>query len=219
MFTPSHIGGHVPPIDFGKVFDVPRLTKALKMSVVEWHQVKNLTHGDLDELGCWNLWEAVQEREIMPRRSAMPDLLKLGKLLTYLSYMTCVNRGFVDISYTKAPTGIKLIPRYEHDQHASFSSLAALAFPETRAENLVEPRASPYHAVKLPPDEQVLCYDYLYYVSAHQVLIIYGIWTFEMTKSVLCSRSSSILILALRGYLLGSICIGRPSWSPLQMDI
>ncbi|KAF4623811.1 hypothetical protein D9613_002247 [Agrocybe pediades] len=150
MFTPSHIGGHVPPINFGDVFDVPRLAKALRLPVVEWHQVKNLTHGDLDELGCWNLWEAVQDREHMARRSSVPDLLKL------------------DISYTTAPTGIKLIPRYEHDQHASFSSLAALSFPETRAENLVEPRASPYHAVKLPPDEQVLCYDYLYYVSAHQ---------------------------------------------------
>lgn len=73
-----------------------------------------------------------------------------------------------DISYTKAPTWIKIIPRYEHDQHSSFSSLATLAFPELRAENAVEPRESPQNHVKLPPDEQLLCYDYLYYVCSHQ---------------------------------------------------
>ncbi|KDR85480.1 hypothetical protein GALMADRAFT_53717 [Galerina marginata CBS 339.88] len=150
MFVPSHIGGSVPPIDFGEVFDVPRLVKAIRKPVLEWHQVKNISAGDLDELGCWNLWEAVQERENIPRRSSVPNLLKL------------------DLSYTTTPTWIKLIPRYEHDQHSTFSSLAALATPEGIAENAVEPKESEQHRVKLPPDQQVLCYDYLYYVCSHQ---------------------------------------------------
>ena len=78
MFTPSHIGGHVPPLDFGHVFDVPRLRKELGKPVLEWHEVKDRHSQEVDELGCWNVWEAVQDREAYPRRSHVPDHLKLG---------------------------------------------------------------------------------------------------------------------------------------------
>ncbi|KAG6910509.1 hypothetical protein DXG01_009928 [Tephrocybe rancida] len=150
MFTPSHIGGAVPPIDFGLVFDVPRLRKALHIPVLEWHEVKDRKSESIDELGCWNTWEAVQKGEHYPRRSPVPDHLKL------------------DISYTKAPSWIKVIPYFDHDMHSYFWSLAALAFPETRTASLVPPLESPNHHVLLPPDEQMLCYDYLYYVCANQ---------------------------------------------------
>jgi len=150
MFTPSHIGGHIPPIDFGEVFDLVRFQEIVQKPVLEWHQVKLRNSTTFDELGCWNIWEAVQEREAFPRRSWVPIHLKL------------------DISYTKVPTWIKIIPSYEHDQHSSFSSLATLAFPEIRADVAVEPIESEQNHVKLPPDEQLLCYDYLYYVCSHQ---------------------------------------------------
>lgn len=61
-----------------------------------------------------------------------------------------------------------MIPNYEHDQHSTFWSLAALAFPEARTANLVPPLPSPQHHRSLPPDEQVLCFDILYYVAAHE---------------------------------------------------
>ncbi|KAG6817946.1 hypothetical protein H0H87_012414 [Tephrocybe sp. NHM501043] len=150
MFTPSHIGGAVPPIDFGLVFDVPRLRKALNIPVLEWHEVKDRHSDSIDEIGCWNTWEAVQKAESYPRRSHVPYHLKL------------------DISYTKAPSWIKVIPHFEHDMHSYFWSLAALAFPETRTASLVPPLESPDHHVLLPPDEQMLCYDYLYYACANQ---------------------------------------------------
>ncbi|KAF8078913.1 hypothetical protein FPV67DRAFT_1663582 [Lyophyllum atratum] len=150
MFTPSHIGGAVPPIDFGLVFDVPRLRKAINMPILEWHEVKDRSSNEIDEVGCWNTWEAVQKNEAYPRRSPIPDRLKL------------------DISYTKAPTWIKVIPNFEGDVHSYFWALAALAFPESRAANLVPPLESPKNHVLLPPDEQMLCYDYLYYVCANQ---------------------------------------------------
>jgi len=149
-FIPSHIGGHVPPIPFGEVFDVPRLRKELGKPVLEWREVKNHNSTFVDDIGCWNTWEAVQYREAYPRRSRIPDDLNL------------------DISYTKAPDWIKMTPGYEHDQHVTFWSLATLAFPTTRAANLVPPLPSPKHNLSLPPDEHLLCYDYLYYVSAHQ---------------------------------------------------
>ncbi|KAJ7619176.1 hypothetical protein DFH06DRAFT_1273898 [Mycena polygramma] len=149
-FIPSHIGGHVPPIPFGEVFDVPRLRNLLGRSVLEWREVKEHNSTFVDDIGCWNTWEAVQYREAFPRRSRSTNDLNL------------------DISYTKAPTWIKMIPNYEHDQHSTFWSLATLAFPSTRAANLVTPLPSPKHNASLPPDEHLLCYDYLYYVSAHQ---------------------------------------------------
>ncbi|KAJ7293725.1 hypothetical protein C8J57DRAFT_35960 [Mycena rebaudengoi] len=150
MFIPSHIGGHVTPIPFGEVFDVPRLRAGLDRPVLEWREVKDLNSTVLDTVGCWNTWEAVQYREAFPRRSRIPDDLGL------------------DISYTKAPTWIKLIPNFEHDQHSTFWSLATLAFPTTRKANLVTPLPSPKQQISLPPDQHLLCYDYLYYLCAHQ---------------------------------------------------
>ncbi|KAF7307044.1 hypothetical protein MIND_00497500 [Mycena indigotica] len=150
MFIPSHVGGHVPPIPFGEVFDVPRLRNEIGKSVLEWRDVKDINSTEIDDIGCWNVWESVQYREAFPRRSRIPDDLNL------------------DISYTKTPEWIKMIPNYEHDQHVTFWSLATLAFPTTRKASLVPPLPSPKHNVSLPPDEHLLCYDYLYYVSAHQ---------------------------------------------------
>ncbi|KAJ7225380.1 hypothetical protein GGX14DRAFT_511315 [Mycena pura] len=150
MFIPSHIGGHVPPIPFGEVFDVPRLRNELGKPVLEWRDVKDVNSTFVDDIGCWNVWEAVQYREAYPRRSRIPGDLGL------------------DISYTRAPDWIKMIPGYEHDQHVAFWSLATLAFPSTRAASLVPPLPSPQHNVSLAPDEHLLCYDYLYYVSAHK---------------------------------------------------
>jgi hypothetical protein len=81
MFVPSHIGGDKPTIEFGEVFDVQRLAQGIGIPVLEWHQVKNRSTDVLDELGCWNTWEAVQDREAFPRRSVVPNYLKLGELL------------------------------------------------------------------------------------------------------------------------------------------
>jgi hypothetical protein len=79
MFTPSHIGGHVPPIDFGEVFDVPRLRELMQKPLVEWYELKNRGSNVVEELGCWNVWEAVQDREHRPRQSFLADRLNLGK--------------------------------------------------------------------------------------------------------------------------------------------
>ncbi|CAK5275590.1 unnamed protein product [Mycena citricolor] len=149
-FLPSHVGSHVPPIPFGEVFDVPRLRKELGVPVLEWKDVKNSSSLLIEELGCWNLWEAVQDSEAYPRPSRHPRELGL------------------DISYTKAPNWIKMIPDSATDRHSTFWSIASLAFPETRNAHLVPPLPSPIRQEALSPDEDLLCYDYLYYVSAHR---------------------------------------------------
>ena len=79
-------------------------------------------------------------------------------------------RLYLDISYTRAPEWVKLIPNYIHSRTASFWQLARLAFPEElRKDDLPEALPSPQHQVQLPPDEHLVCYDYLYYVVAQSV--------------------------------------------------
>ncbi|KAF7317860.1 hypothetical protein MKEN_00873900 [Mycena kentingensis (nom. inval.)] len=147
-FTPTHIGGNAPTINFGEVYDVPRLERAMGMRILEWHQVKDPKSEVVDTMGCWSVWKAVQTFNTEPHFTSATTRLKL------------------DVSYTTAPRFIKVLPEHDSDPHASFWSLASLAFPETRAANLQPPTLSPIHQVALPPDEQMLCFDYLYYVGA-----------------------------------------------------
>ncbi|CAL1695033.1 unnamed protein product [Somion occarium] len=150
MFTPSHIGGDAPPISFGEVFNVSRFIKDSGTPIVEWDEVKNPESEILDDIGCWNIWEAVQYYEHYPRGSVVPDLVGL------------------DISYTRAPDWLKMIPNFEHNKCSTFWNLARLAYPEDRNQSLGNTLPSPQHEVILEPDEHLLCYDYLYYACAAQ---------------------------------------------------
>ncbi|KAJ7089795.1 hypothetical protein B0H15DRAFT_930626 [Mycena belliarum] len=148
-FTPTHVGGSAPTLAFGEVFDLPRLQEAIGAPILEWHQVKDPQSDIVDPLGCWSVWEAVQDLNIEPHFTSATKRLKL------------------DVSYTAGPRWIKMDLDNDRDPHATFWGLAALAFPETRAANLQTPAMSPVHRLSLPPDEQMLCYDYLYYVGAN----------------------------------------------------
>ncbi|KAJ6605841.1 hypothetical protein B0H10DRAFT_2228889 [Mycena sp. CBHHK59/15] len=73
----------------------------------------------------------------------------------------------LDISYTTAPSWIKILPNDNGDPHAAFWALARLQSPKQRAMNLRTPARSP-NGVSLPPDH-LLCFDNLYYVGAQSV--------------------------------------------------
>jgi hypothetical protein len=138
--------------------------------ILEWHEVKDPNSEVYDDLGCWNIWEAVQYNEHHPRPCPLPDILKLGDYQSRISSPRHSIESFLpDISYTVAPKWVKMIPDYEHDQHSTFWALASLAFPHFRNENLQTPLPSPRHQVSLPPSEHLVCYDYLYYVTSHLV--------------------------------------------------
>ncbi|KAF7370981.1 hypothetical protein MSAN_00732300 [Mycena sanguinolenta] len=149
-FTPTgHIaGGNAPTLSFGEVFDIPRLQEAIGAQVLEWHQVKDPESEIVDPMGCWSVWKAVQSFNKDAHFTSAPTRLKL------------------DVSYTTAPRWIKMDPENDGDPHSTFWALASLAFPNTRASSLQSPVVSPIHSVSLPPDEQMLCFDYLYYVGA-----------------------------------------------------
>lgn len=81
-FAPSHVsweGGFLP---FGDVFDVPRLSKELGKTVLEFRDVKDLASDHWDELGCWSIWSLIGD-EKQPRNSAIPgSALRFGEFLT-----------------------------------------------------------------------------------------------------------------------------------------
>lgn len=79
-FIPSHIGPDALDIPFGHVFDVPRLSKAIGLPILEWEQVKDVDSTVVDELGCWALWPVVAEEDIPPRGSSVVEKLKLGTI-------------------------------------------------------------------------------------------------------------------------------------------
>jgi len=145
-FTPTHVGGgNAPTLAFGEVFDIPRLQKAMGAAILEWHQVKDPESETVDTMGCWSVWQAVQSFNTESHFTSATTRLKL------------------DVSYTTAPRWIKMEPGNDGDPHATFWGLASLAFPDTRASNLQSPASSPV----LPPDDHLLCFDYLYYVGAN----------------------------------------------------
>ncbi|KAL4062994.1 hypothetical protein V8B97DRAFT_2026577 [Scleroderma yunnanense] len=147
-FIPSHIGPDALDIPFGHVFDVPRLSKTLGIPILEWDQVKDVQSTVVDELGCWAVWPVVSEEDAPPRGSPVVQNLKL------------------DLSHTRVPAWVKLTQPGIPDKHASLWSLARLSFPEARAEALTQPPIpSPQNQVSLPPDDHLLCYDYLYYTA------------------------------------------------------
>ncbi|KAJ7623652.1 hypothetical protein FB45DRAFT_837988 [Roridomyces roridus] len=149
FFTPTHVGlGLAPTLLFGEVFDIPRLQRALGLPILEWHQVKDIEKETVDSLGCWSVWKAVQTFNREPHATSFPSRFKL------------------DVSYTTPPRWVAMAPEDDDDKHASFWSLASLAFPETRSQIRLEiPTISPLLNQTLPPDEQMLCLDYLYYVG------------------------------------------------------
>jgi len=150
-FTPSHIGGDAGNALFSEVFDVDYLSDKIGMPVLEWHEVKNLSTQapEIEDIGCWSVWQAVQVREPTPR---ITNALPLQGL---------------DISFTAGPKSLQKFPGNPHDPSAHFWSIASLFYSPGREESLIPAQPSEVHGAVLPPDEHLACVDYLYYVCAH----------------------------------------------------
>ncbi|KAJ7327522.1 hypothetical protein DFH08DRAFT_967951 [Mycena albidolilacea] len=92
-------------------------------------------------------WQAAMEHSSGPQYSPTP-----GKLN-------------IDISWTTAPKWVKLKPDAADEAHAKFTGLMALVFLEQRNRNLRMPSKSPLLGLSLPPNEQLLCFNNLYYTA------------------------------------------------------
>ena len=76
------------------------------------------------------------------------------------------------MSFTPVPSETKLFPNNEGDVHVSFWGMAQLGFPEARSRHVSDRSGkipSRVNKHTLPPDDRLLCYDFLYYVGAYDV--------------------------------------------------
>src|SRR5258708_26577231 len=168
-FTPSHIGGDAGNALFREVFDIDYLSEKIGMPVLEWHEVKNLSAPEIEDIGCWSVWQAVQVRESTPRGTNALYRQGLGEQMDVSEQSLGTDLPLQDISFTAGPKWLQKFPGNPHDPHAHFWSIASLLYSPGREENLVAPQPSGEHGALLPPDEHLACVDYLYYVCAHIV--------------------------------------------------
>ncbi|KAJ7623687.1 hypothetical protein FB45DRAFT_797959 [Roridomyces roridus] len=145
-------------VPFSRLFNISRMQEEVGVRVLEWGEVKDLTSaGTLDGIGCWSMELGVWNASW---RSLRPHNLKL------------------DISYTPTPEWVKLVPGDYRDQQATFWSLAALAFEDTRPANVdLSPEPGPIQQSIYWPDERLLCFDNMYFICAHQA------WEFDKQYS------------------------------------
>ena len=170
-FTPSHIGGDAGNVLFSEVFDIDYLSDKIGMPVLEWHEVKNLSTQtpEIEDIGCWSIWQAVQVREPGPRLNNALQLQGLGEQNACYRTSCKTDLPLQDISFTAGPKSLQKYPGNPHDPSAHFWSIASLFYSPGREESLIPPQPSKVHGAVLPPDEHLACVDYLYYVCAHTV--------------------------------------------------
>jgi hypothetical protein len=62
-FLPSHVDRSAGPLRASAVFDLPALAQHLRLPIVEWHDVKDLSGPNdtlpVEPLGCWSVRDAV----------------------------------------------------------------------------------------------------------------------------------------------------------------
>lgn len=77
-----------------------------------------------------------------------------------------------DVSYTRTPDYTKW---RQYQPVTDFWNIAPLAYPEERRAAIsgTTPRTSEALKVSLPPDEQLLCFDFLYYAGTEGVRLGY----------------------------------------------
>ncbi len=66
-FIPVHLDDGAGDILFSEVFDIEYLSEKIGIPILEWHEVKDLSNPEIDDIGCWSVWQAVQRREPTPR--------------------------------------------------------------------------------------------------------------------------------------------------------
>ncbi|KAG8858396.1 hypothetical protein FRB96_005281 [Tulasnella sp. 330] len=153
--VPMHVGtsDEVDLLHFGEVWDIDLLRFHTGVPLLEWRDVKSAQSTELDVLGCWSAWATIEHRRGIPRGSGL-----------YYSL-------HVDASYTPMPDATKLL-----NWHRSFHGVAALGFPDGRAEGIVQgdqahddptPFPSPHKHVVLPPDHHLMCIDVAYFLGGN----------------------------------------------------
>lgn len=153
-FKPAHVSSAAGYPAFSEIFDVPKMSALIPggMPILDWYDVKDHNSTHMDELGCWSAW-ATPRPDSGPRNGPIPRYIH------------------VDASYTPVPKGSKLVATMPTELHMRHTALSALTFPDGRKQAHLPPQA-PFPGKsghRRLPDEQMACFDFLYYGSGVSV--------------------------------------------------
>jgi len=79
-----------------------------------------------------------------------------------------IDPQWLDISFTTGPPSLQIKPGNEHEPHSRFWDIASLLYSPDK-DSSRSPQPSKVHGMAIPPDEQLACFDYLYYACANHV--------------------------------------------------
>ena len=150
-------------VPFGRIFNLTRARNEIHKPLLEWSDVKDLPSPTLiqsppdserEPLGCFST---------RPEHDPHPN--RVREVVNHLQF---------DIAYSRVPTSARLNPSNNREDFLVFPKLAPYIFPRRPRP---PPRghfefmeASPM-GHKLPPDEQITCFDYLYYITSSSEVV------------------------------------------------
>ena len=145
-------------VDFSKVFDLDYLRKRLNYPVLQWSDVKTidpkrtlltdttLDDAALEKFGCWSTKARDSEEPFWATESE--NILNL------------------DLSFSRLPPSVYLDEHDPSESFTSFGKLASTIYPTNRSSKAQSLIAKSRFNSELPPDRQLACFDFLYYVSS-----------------------------------------------------
>jgi hypothetical protein len=145
-------------LPFGRIFNLTRARNEIHKPLLEWLDVKDLPSptsiqsppdSEREPLGCFST---------RPDNDPRPNGVR--EVVDHLQF---------DIAYFRVPTPARLHPSNNGEDFLLFPNLAPYIFPR-------RPRPPPHGhfefmeasplGQKLPPEEQMTCFDYLYYMTS-----------------------------------------------------
>ena len=146
-------------LPFGQIFNITHLRNALRRPVLEWLDVKYLPSptsiadpldSEREELGCWST-----------RQEAHPEPVRPHILHNNLR---------LDISYTRIPAHTRYNSSDPRNVWVVFSKLIPYIFPRNPLRGRFSLLAPSPLGHRLPPDEHLSCFDFLYYTTSSDTL-------------------------------------------------
>jgi hypothetical protein len=186
-FAPIHVNRIAGFMPFGDVFDVPRLSTALGIEILEWRDLKIIPKDPLykprpqdaveglsqtevldsddkkDELGCWSLI-MTQFPQFSPEPGKKHD--------TWPWHGDVPSALGLDVAWTAVPSkGVFTTMEREGSLVVDLGFLELLG-DEKRRDGFIEeglPIWTETSQHQLKPDTQLLCFDFLYYTAFNRV--------------------------------------------------
>ncbi|KIM39500.1 hypothetical protein M413DRAFT_446996 [Hebeloma cylindrosporum] len=153
-----HISRSAGLVPFGRIFNLTRARIELHKPLLEWSDVKDLPSptsiqsppdSEREPLGCFST-----------RPDFDPHPNRVREIVDHLQ---------LDIAYSRVPTQVRLHPSNNREDFLVFPNLAPYIFPRRPRPppngHFQFMEASPL-GQKLPPDNHMACFDYLYYITS-----------------------------------------------------